>query len=90
MAVRAHIYVSGNVQGVNFRWYATERARQRGLGGWVRNLSDGRLEAVFEGSEDDVRSMVDWCKEGPRHADVTDVEVLWEEPEGLSSFDVEF
>jgi acylphosphatase len=90
MAARAHVYVSGYVQGVNFRWYTTERARQRGLGGWVRNTPDGRVEAVFEGAEEDVRSMVEWCREGPRHADVSDVEVLWEEPEGLNSFDVEF
>lgn len=90
MAVRAHVFVSGMVQGVNFRWYTTQHARSRGVGGWVRNLDDGRLEAVFEGSRDAVESMVAWCREGPRYARVSDVEVAWEEPEGLAEFDVEY
>lgn len=89
VTVRAHIFVSGFVQGVNFRWYTIERARVRGLGGWVRNLPDGRLEAVFEGDEESVRSMVDWCHTGPRMAQVSQVEVAWEEPEGLAEFDYE-
>lgn len=88
--VRAHVFVSGMVQGVNFRWYTLERARQRGVAGWVRNLPDGRVEAVFEGEEEGVRSMVDWCGRGPRSAHVSDVEVQWEDPEGLTDFDVTF
>lgn len=87
---RAHVWISGLVQGVNFRWYTIDRARQRGLAGWVRNLPDGRVEAVFEGDADAVRSMVDWCGRGPRHADVTGVEVDWEDAEGLDGFDVKF
>ena len=90
VAVRAHVYVSGYVQGVNFRWYTVQHARTRGVAGWVRNLPDGRVEAVFEGADEDVRSMVEWCRRGPRHATVTDVEVHWEEPEGLHEFDLEF
>jgi acylphosphatase len=85
---RAHVFVSGNVQGVFFRYEARERARSRGLSGWVRNLPDGRVEAVFEGLEDPVEAMVEWCREGPRGAEVTDVEAVAEDPEGLQGFDV--
>jgi acylphosphatase len=90
MDVRAHVFVSGMVQGVSFRWYATEQARAHGVSGWVRNLDDGRVEAVFEGRESAVEAMVAWCRTGPRHARVSDVDVQWEEPEGLGVFDVEF
>jgi acylphosphatase len=85
---RTRVLVSGDVQGVFFRYETRERARARGLGGWVRNLPDGRVEAVFEGPEDTVGAMVDWCREGPRGARVTDVETLSEEPEGLDAFEV--
>ena len=90
MAVRAHVFVSGMVQGVNFRWYTSQHARSRGVGGFVRNMDDGRVEAVFEGAEPAVNAMIDWCREGPRHARVSEVEVHWEAPEGLSDFDVDF
>lgn len=76
------------VQGVFFRYEARERARTRGLAGWVRNLLDGRVEAVLEGPDEAVESMVDWCRRGPRGAEVTDVEVIAEEPEGLEGFEV--
>ena len=87
--VRAHIYVSGLVQGVSFRWYAIQHARRLGVGGWVRNLADGRVEAVFEGPADAVDAMVAWAREGPPAASVAGVEVFSEEPEGLSEFDYE-
>ena len=90
MAKRAHVWISGLVQGVNFRWYTTERARQRGLAGWVRNLADGRVEAVFEGDPDAVDSLVEWCRTGPRHAEVRNLEIAWEEPEDLDTFGMEF
>ncbi|MGH2654577.1 MAG: acylphosphatase [Actinomycetota bacterium] len=86
--VRRHVLVSGNVQGVFFRYEARERARSRGVSGWIRNLPDGRVEAVFEGPEDAVEAMVAWCREGPRGAEVTDVEAIAEDPEGLEGFDV--
>ena len=86
---RAHVFVSGGVQGVNFRWYTVQNARRREVGGWVRNLPDGRVEAVFEGPEADVQALVDWCHQGPPSARVTDVEVVWEDPEGLAEFDYE-
>ena len=89
MQVRAHVFVSGRVQGVSFRWYAIQHARRTGVAGWVRNLADGRVEAVFEGSRAAVDAMVGWAQEGPPAARVTGVEVSWEEPEGLSEFDYE-
>jgi acylphosphatase len=87
--VRAHVFVSGLVQGVSFRWYAIQHARRAGLGGWVRNRPDGRVEAVFEGSQTAVDGLVAWCREGPPSARVEAVEVVWEEPEGLAEFDYE-
>ena len=87
--VRARVHVSGLVQGVNFRWYTIQQARQRGVAGWVRNLPDGRVETVFEGARDAVDALIDWCRRGPRMAQVADVEVAWEEPEGLAEFDYE-
>lgn len=80
--VRAHVLIAGQVQGVNFRAYARDRARQAGVEGWVRNLSDGRVEAVFEGSRSAVQRMVSWCYSGPTHAEVEKVEVAWEDPTG--------
>ncbi|HEV2712643.1 MAG TPA: acylphosphatase [Gaiellaceae bacterium] len=85
---RAHVVVSGRVQGVFFRAEARNRASSLGLGGWVRNRPDGTVEAVFEGKRDRVESMVDWCRRGPAHADVENVEVAWEEPRGESAFSV--
>ena len=80
--VRAHVTVSGRVQGVNFRYHIRERARVAGVVGWVRNLDDGRVEAVFEGSPTAVRNVVSGCYRGPSHARVENVEVQWERPTG--------
>lgn len=88
--VRAHVFVSGNVQGVFFRQETRDRARSRGLAGWVKNLPDGRVEAVFEGPEDAVEQMVEWSRHGPRWAQVEEVDITREEPEGLNSFEVRF
>lgn len=85
MAARAHVVVHGWVQGVFFRRSAVERARTRELRGWVRNRHDGCVEAVFEGEEEAVRSMVDWCAHGPPHATVERVEVDWQEPTGAEA-----
>lgn len=79
MAVaRAHIYVTGYVQGVFYRHTTAQRARARGLAGWVRNLPDGRVEALFEGEESDVRDLVEWCRSGPAHATVESIDVEWQ------------
>jgi acylphosphatase len=73
---------------VFFRDSTAERARSRGVAGWVANRSDGAVEAVFEGDPDAVESMVRFCRDGPSSADVEDVEVNEESPEGLSGFEV--
>jgi acylphosphatase len=80
--LRAHVYVSGHVQGVNFRAYTQHRAQALGLRGWVRNLWDGRVEAVFEGEENAVRKAVAWCHSGPPMARVDDVQADFEQPTG--------
>lgn len=85
---RAHVFVSGNVQGVFYRANTREQAKERGVDGWVKNLADGRVEAVFEGAESAVEPMVDWCHEGSPAANVTNVEVSYQEPEGLSGFEI--
>jgi acylphosphatase len=84
--IRSHVLVSGRVQGVFFRDTCRRLAEQYGVAGWVRNLPDGRVEAVFEGPADDVGRLVDWCRKGPRHAVVDHVEVQAEHPEGLPTF----
>jgi acylphosphatase len=86
---RAHVVVTGRVQGVFFRGQTRDRARSLGLGGWVRNNSDGSVEAVFEGDEERVESMVEWCRRGPAYADVEDVQVAWEDPRGETEFAVQ-
>jgi acylphosphatase len=88
MAVRRRVVVHGNVQGVFFRDSTEKEAGARGVAGWVRNRDDGTVEAVFEGDEDAVETMVSWCSTGPSRADVEDVEASEEEPEGLDGFSV--
>jgi acylphosphatase len=85
---RAHVFVSGHVQGVSFRDATRSQAEQLGLSGWVRNTQDGQVEAVFEGDPDTVQQMVEWCKSGPSSADVEELSVDNEQPENLSSFEV--
>jgi acylphosphatase len=86
--VRAHVRITGYVQGVFFRSEARSRARTRGVAGWVRNDADGTVEAVFEGPRDAVESLVRWCGEGPRGAQVDDVRVEWEDPRGDEGFEI--
>ena len=85
---RAHVLVSGRVQGVSFRDATRSQAEQLGLSGWVRNTQDGQVEAVFEGVPETVQQMIEWCKSGPSSADVEDVSVENEQPENLSGFEV--
>ncbi len=80
--VRAHLFVSGRVQGVFFRGTAQDHGRSLGLTGWVRNLADGRVEAVFEGPRDRVAAMVEWCRQGPPQARVDDLQVTWQPATG--------
>ncbi|MBF0558667.1 MAG: acylphosphatase [Nitrospirae bacterium] len=89
MKVRAHLYVSGRVQGVNYRWFTSEVAHELTLAGWVRNLPDSRVEAVFEGDRELVDQAIVRCKQGPPASRVTDVDVIWENGvEGLDGFDI--
>lgn len=90
--VRAHLYITGRVQGVVYREYARAKAEKLGLTGWVRNLRDGRVEAVIEGEREKVEEMVDFCREGcSPFARVGDIEVEWEEYEGkFSTFSIRF
>ncbi len=85
---RAHVFVTGRVQGVAFRTACERAARTAGVTGWVRNLVDGRVEAVFEGSAAAVEAMVTWCQEGPPAAHVTHVERCDEPPEREPGFRV--
>jgi acylphosphatase len=84
--VRYRVLISGRVQGVFFRDTCRRLAQQNGVAGWVRNLPDGRVEAVFEGPAANVRRLVDWARSGPRLAVVDEVAVQTERPEGLGSF----
>ncbi|MGH3086504.1 MAG: acylphosphatase [Rubrobacteraceae bacterium] len=86
---RVRVHVSGRVQGVFFRDATREKAEELGLAGWVRNLPEGGVEAVFEGPSDRVKEMVEWCETGSEPAEVENVETNREEPEGnLSGFEV--
>jgi acylphosphatase len=86
--VRYRVVISGRVQGVFFRDTCRRLAEQNGVAGWVRNLPDGRVEAVFEGPEDPVARLLHWARHGPRLAVVEDVAVHPENPEGLGTFQV--
>jgi acylphosphatase len=86
--VRKRVVVSGRVQGVFFRDSCRRIAGQQGVTGWVRNLPDGRVEAVFEGDPDSVERMVRWSRRGPSHARVTAVAVSDEPAEGLAGFEI--
>jgi acylphosphatase len=84
--VRKHVLISGLVQGVFFRDTCRRIAIDSGVGGWVRNLPDGRVEAVFEGPSDRVDALVAWARRGPRGAVVRAVDVRVEQPQGLTGF----
>jgi acylphosphatase len=85
---RARVVVSGRVQAVGFRWACREEARRLGLAGWVRNLPDGSVEAVFEGPDEEVDAMVEWSRAGPTWADVTRFDVTEEPPVGERRFTI--
>jgi len=80
--VRAHVFVKGRVQGVLFRHTTKEEANLRAVKGWVRNLEDGGVEAVFEGTRGKVEEMVEYCHYGPPAAKVSSVKVTWGEYTG--------
>ena len=80
MKVRAHVLIKGDVQGVFFRSNTRSQAVMRQVTGWVRNLPDGRVEAVMEGERDDVEGLIESCRQGPPGARVDDMEIGWEKP----------
>ena len=84
--VRAHVWISGRVQGVYFRAYTEDEAAFRKVAGWVRNTSDGRVEAAFEGRPAAVEALIAWCHRGSPAAEVSAVEVIWEAPQGERGF----
>jgi acylphosphatase len=84
--IRYRVLISGRVQGVFFRDTCQRMALTYGVNGWVRNLPDGRVEAVFEGRAEDVHRLVDWARRGPSQAAVADVTAQAERPVGLSTF----
>jgi len=88
---RVHLLISGRVQGVSFRFAAREEARELGLKGWVKNLQDGRIEAVAEGEDAPVEEFVKYCRKGPPGAHVKSVEITEEEPlNDLAGFEIEY
>ncbi len=86
--VRRRLVARGRVQGVFFRDSLRERAEDAGVAGWAKNRDDGAVEAVLEGSPDAVEEVVSFCQSGPSRADVADLDVSDERPEGLSGFSV--
>ena len=87
---RAHVFVSGRVQGVYYRATTRDTAREHDVDGWVKNLDDGRVEAVFEGPEAAVQSMVEFCHDGSPVANVDDVTVEYDEPQGVNGFEIRY
>ena len=84
----AHAFISGKVQGVGYRYSTMNEAKRLGLNGWVRNLPDSRVEAIFEGESEVVEEMIRWCHQGPIAAVVKDVLVEYSEAEGLQGFEI--
>jgi len=80
--IRVRVLIEGRVQGVSMRYYTQRKANEVGVSGFVRNLSDGRVEAVFEGASEEVEAMLEWCKTGAPHARVDSIALRYEEPEG--------
>ncbi len=89
--LRAHVFIHGLVQGVYFRASTRDEAVRAGVGGWVRNLADGTVEALFEGDKKKVEQVVAWCYKGPAGAHVVKVDLRWEPFRGeFAHFDVRY
>lgn len=84
--IRYQVLISGRVQGVSFRAACRQRAQRLGVAGWIRNLADGRVEAVFEGPAEPVGQLLEWARHGPRLAEVARVDAVPQPAEGLDSF----
>ncbi|MBI5075377.1 MAG: acylphosphatase [Nitrospirae bacterium] len=90
MISRAHLLIFGRVQGVFYRAFAQDQAIKLGLSGWVRNMHDGRVEAVLEGEKEHIERAILACKRGPSGARVTDVAITWEDPRGEQVFEIRY
>lgn len=87
--IHAHVIIQGRVQGVFFRVETRKAARRYGVAGWVRNLHDGTVEAVFEGTRQQVEQVVEWCRRGPPLGRVDGVDAKWKSATGeFGSFDI--
>lgn len=91
LRANVHVVISGRVQGVWFRASTKQKAEQLGLTGWVRNTSKGNVEAIFEGEEDIVKEMIDWCHHGPPSAQVEHVKIKNQPPtNGFGGFSIRY
>ena len=90
MIKRIHVIISGEVQMVSFRYYTKYEADLLGLNGWVKNNPDGKVEAVFEGEEDKIKRITEFCKKGPSSATIIDVKITEEGPENIKGFGIRF
>ena len=89
--IRAHVFVTGKVQGVYYRQNTMETAKAHGVTGWVRNLPDSSVEAIFEGDESGVKLVIEWCKKGPPKAQVENVDSSFENFTGeFSDFTISY
>lgn len=84
--MQAHVFISGFVQGVGFRQFVLRQAQHFRLTGWVKNLADNRVEAVFCGSKEQIEEMISLCKKGPFLAEVKDAQIFWEKEQGNSPY----
>jgi acylphosphatase len=91
MKTRAHIFIRGRVQGVFFRSETVYEAKKHGVTGWVRNLPDDRVEAVFEGEEEVVKRLLEFCRRGPPGAKVAGADVTWQNYSGeFKDFEIKY
>ena len=91
MKINVNVLISGRVQGVWFRSSTKQKAEQLGVTGWVRNTKDGRVEAIFEGEENSVKSLIEWCHHGPPLAKIEKVEVNNQSPtNGFDGFSIKY
>ncbi len=90
MTARAHLIISGRVQGVYYRAFTQNTALRLGLHGWVRNMPDGGVEAVFEGQRQLIEQAISACKKGPSGSRVDHIAAAWQEPSGEQGFEIRY
>lgn len=85
---QVHVFISGYVQGVSFRYFIKNNANRLNVTGWVKNTEDGGVEAIFCGEKNSIEAMIDLCKQGPMLAEVKHLGFDWEEPENFTGFSI--